>query len=197
MKQINSKIWIVVAASVVCAGGISLANARNGGTYAAPDNANPVAGVADATKLSDEDTLARARMMTSQMAATEARIGGLQKRAQAKKDMVMVNCASDKLTQVRGYAAVGAAAMSGIEAAIQSHDSVTRSHNFDRQTIVYQKVLVLGTEAEGCIGEDVNYVGATRVDIEIDPSIPPDDPTIPTILVPTAERPPDGNCPNS
>jgi hypothetical protein len=182
---------------VLGAGGISIANARNGGTYAAPDNANPIAGAPDATKLSDEETMSRARLMTSQMSSAEARISGLQKRAQNKKDMVMVNCASDKLLQVRGYAAVGAAAMSGIEAAIQQHDAVTRSHNFDRATIVYQKVLVLGTEAEGCVGEDVNYVGATRVDVEIDPSIPQEDPTIPALFVPSADRPPSGNCDNS
>ncbi len=143
------------------AGGL-IANARNGG-FSVADQAPPPS--------------------MGRLQSVESRITGLQKRAQNKKDMVMVNCASDKLLQVRGYISVGNAALSGIEAAIQQHDAVTRSHNFDRQTIVYQKVLVLGTEAEGCIGEDVNYVGATRVDIEIDPSIPQEDPTIPPIAV--------------
>ncbi|MDB4968021.1 MAG: hypothetical protein JWN44_3710, partial [Myxococcales bacterium] len=53
-----------------------------------------------------------------------------------------------------------------------------------------QKVVTLGTEAEQCIGEDVSYVGATRVDVEIDPSIPPTDPTEPELPVPVVERPP-------
>ena len=55
-------------------------------------------------------------------------------------------------------------------------------HEFTRITILYQKVVTLGTEAEQCIGEDVSYVGATRVDVEIDPSIPDDgsDPTRPS-----------------
>ena len=47
---------------------------------------------------------------------------------------------------------------------------------------------LLGTEAEQCIGEDASYVGATRVDVEIDPSIPPTDPTEPPLPVPDVQK---------
>ena len=33
-------------------------------------------------------------------------------------------------------------------------------------TIVNQNVQVLGGEAEACVGEDLSYVGATRVDVD-------------------------------
>ena len=35
--------------------------------------------------------------------------------------------------------------------------------------------------------------GATRVDVEIDPSIPPTDPTIPDLPVPVVTRPPEAS----
>ena len=73
---------------------------------------------------------------------------------------------------------------------------VLRAKN-QRVNIVYQKVLILGTEAEGCAGEDVSYIGATNVQVEVDPGIPQEDPTIPNQYIPTADRPPEGNCPNS
>ncbi|MDB4968030.1 MAG: hypothetical protein JWN44_3719, partial [Myxococcales bacterium] len=56
-----------------------------------------------------------------------------------------------------------------------------------------QKVVTLGTEAEQCIGEDVSYVGATRVDVEIDPSIPPTDPTEPPLPDVQVQRPPEAS----
>ena len=39
---------------------------------------------------------------------------------------------------------------------------VGRTHEFTRLTIINQKVLVLGAEAENCIGEDLSFVGATQ-----------------------------------
>ena len=61
--------------------------------------------------------------------------------------------------------------------------------------LLVQSVLVvtLGTEAEQCIGEDVSYVGQTTVDVEIDPSIPPEDPTQPDLPLPNVQRPPEAS----
>ena len=72
-------------------------------------------------------------------------------------------------------------------------DDTARQHEFTRMSILYQKVVTLGTEAEQCVGEDVSYVGATRVDVEIDPSIPAADPTEPPLPVPIVDRPPEAS----
>jgi hypothetical protein len=191
MTLMKSKLWLVVGAPVLLAGGLAVA--RGGATPMHAEGSDPTVG--DATKLSPQETLVRSKQMSAQMSVTEQRITALLKRAETKKDMVMVNCVSDKLVQLRGYVAVGSGAASAIESAVSRNDEAGRAHNYDRQTIVYQKVLVLGTEAEGCVGEDVSYVGATRVDVEIDPNIPQVDPTIPTIPPIVDYRPPEGECP--
>ena len=77
-------------------------------------------------------------------------------------------------------------------------DEGERTHEFTRLTIVNQKVLVLGAEAENCIGEDLSFVGATKVDVEIDPNIPMYDPTQPPgprhrHRTPGRSQPPDGH----
>jgi hypothetical protein len=186
---------LVFAAPILLAGGMALAGIAS--PMLAPQSGGPDPSAGDLSHLSPSETLSRSKQMSVQITNTEARVVALQKRAENKKDMVMVNCVSDKLVQLRGYVTLGNAAASAIETAIQRGDDGTRAHNLDRQVIIYQKVLVLGTEAEGCIGEDVSYVGATRVDVEIDPSIPVEDPTIPSTPVPTADRPPEGECPNA
>jgi hypothetical protein len=80
--------------------------------------------------------------------------------------------------------------MSTLETALSHNDDGTRQHEFMRLTILFQKVVVLGTEAENCIGEDVNYVGVTKVEEEVDPSIPKDDPSEPSLPLPEINRPP-------
>ncbi|MEO6954495.1 MAG: hypothetical protein ABI321_22040 [Polyangia bacterium] len=182
----------MVVAGGVLLSGISLAGVRS--EKLAPGSSSGPLTAADAATLTPEETLSRAHQMQGQMAATEKRVVALQRRAETKRDMVMVNCTSDKLVQVRGYLAVGNQSVASIELAAQKHDDGARNHGFDRTNIVYQKVLVLGTEAEGCAGEDVSYVGETRVDVEVDPNIPVDDPTIPIAGVPpTATRPPEAS----
>ena len=186
MSKVNSKRWIVLAGGLLLSG-VSIAGVHE---YRAPNE--PVTSDADPAKLGPEASLARSREMTSQMVKTEARVDSLRQRAVQKKDMVMLNYVADKLAQIRGYQAVGVEAAKAIEAAVAKHDDGARIHNLERQSIVFQKVLVLGLEAEGSAGEDVSYAGATQVEVDVDPSIPVDDPTIPPAATdPTPSRPPE------
>ena len=52
-----------------------------------------------------------------------------------------------------------------------------------------QNVQVLGGEAEACVGEDLSYVGATRVDVDTE-GVPPGDPTQPVPRLRTRDRSP-------
>ena len=199
MSTVKTKRWLragalVVVACFVGAGGVSLAGVTAAGAMQAPDSASGAGIPIDAANLSPEETLVRSRQMQAQMTATEARIATLQKRAESKKDMVLVNCVSDKLEQLHGHIAVANAAGQAVEAAVARRDDGARAHNFARQIIVRQKVLILGTEAEGCGGEDVNYIGATHVEVDIDPGIPVEDPTIPPAsCIPVMIRPPESS----
>ena len=101
------------------------------------------------------------------------RIQTLQDQAKREKDIIRLNCVTDKLVQAKVNINIAEQAMTTLQ------ESIARTHEFTRLTIVNQKVLVLGTEAENCIGEDLSFVGATRVDVEVDPGIPTTDPTLP------------------
>jgi len=143
--------------------------------------------------LTPAETQAQARDYYKKMQEIEKRIFALQAKAKKDKDMVKLNCVGDKLTQVKGHLTVTDQSMSSLSGAINKGDDGARQHEFTRLTILYQKVVTLGTEAEQCIGEDVSYVGATTVDVEIDPSIPPNDPTQPDLPLPDVQRPPEAS----
>jgi hypothetical protein len=144
-----------------------------------------------AASLSAKDSVAQARDYLTKMNNTQKRVISLQDRARKQKDVIKLNCVNDKLIQVNGHLAVSNQSMTALDGAVARGDDGARQHEFIRMTILYQKVVVLGTEAENCIGEDVSYVGQTTVDVEIDPNIPSDDPTQPQLPLPDVTRPPE------
>jgi hypothetical protein len=122
---------------------------------------------------------------------TLKRISGLQDQSKRQKDIIRLNCVTDKLVQAKVNITIGEQAMAALQENISRADEGGRTHEFTRLTIVNQKVTVLGAEAENCIGEDLSFVGATRVDVEIDPNLPQIDVTQPgTPIATIPERSP-------
>jgi hypothetical protein len=118
------------------------------------------------------------------------RILALQEQSKRQKDIIRLNCVTDKLVQTKVNQTIAQQSMAALQESITRADEGGRAHEFTRLTIVNQKILVLGTEAENCIGEDLSFVGATRVDVEVDPNLPQIDITLspePTVDI---ERPP-------
>jgi hypothetical protein len=141
--------------------------------------------------LTPQETLNQSREYYTTMQETQRRIDQLAAKARRDRDVVKLNCVNDKGAQVRGHIAVTEEAMKSLNDTIARRDDAGRQHVFTRITILYQKVVILSTEAEQCIGEDVSYVGETRVDVEIDPSVPQEDPTQAPLPMPVVTRPPE------
>lgn len=121
------------------------------------------------------------------------RIQTLQDQAKREKDIIRLNCVTDKLVQARVNVNIAEQSMATMQESIARNDEGAETHEFTRITIVNQKVTVLGAEAENCIGEDLSFVGATRVDVEVDPNIPQYDPTQPGSPFIDITRPPEAS----
>lgn len=117
------------------------------------------------------------------------RIQSLQDQAKRQKDIIRLNCVTDKLVQGKVNVNIAEQSMTSLQENIARNDEGGRTHEFTRLTIVNQKVSVLGAEAENCIGEDLSFIGATRVDVDVDPNIPQTDPTQPPAPGIDVERP--------
>jgi hypothetical protein len=121
------------------------------------------------------------------------RIQALQEEAKRQKDIIRLNCVTDKLVQARVNENIAEQSMATLQESVVKNDPGAETHEFTRMTIVNQKVTVLGAEAENCIGEDLSFVGATRVDVEVDPNIPQYDPTQPGSPFIDITRPPEAS----
>ena len=121
------------------------------------------------------------------------RIQALQEEAKRQKDIIRLNCVTDKLVQARVNENIAEQSMAALQENVAKNDVGGQTHEFTRLTIVNQKVTVVGAEAENCIGEDLSFVGATRVDVEVDQNIPQYDPTQPGSPFIDITRPPEAS----
>jgi len=127
------------------------------------------------------------------MGETVKHVQTLQEQAKRQKDIIRLNCVTDKLVQARVNENIAEQSMASLQENVAKNDQGAQTHEFTRLTIVNQKVTVLGAEAENCIGEDLSFVGATRVDVEIDQGIPQYDPTTPGSPFIDVTRPPEAS----
>ena len=144
------------------------------------------------SQLSAAEQLAQTAKYVARMKQTLASVGKLAKRARVEKDIIKLNCVNDKQIQIKGNLRLAEQTRDAIKVASARGDAGARDHEFSKLTIAFQKVTVLGQEAEACIGQEIAYVGQTKVDVSVDPDIPQEDPTteapppLPTIRPPVA-----------
>jgi hypothetical protein len=136
----------------------------------APPSAGTGAGAADISvkqrpTLTPEEMSTQGKEYFKSMNEVLKRVQVLQDEAKRQKDIIRLNCVTDKLVQVRVNINIGDQSMAALQESISRADEGERTHEFTRLTIINQKVLVLGAEAENCIGEDLSFVGSTRVDV--------------------------------
>jgi hypothetical protein len=160
-----------------------------GPDHAAQDQADIA--VKQRSNLSPQEMQKQAKDYFRNMNDIVKRIAALQEQSKRQKDIIRLNCVTDKLVQSKVNVTIAEQSMAALQENITRADEGGRTHEFTRLTIVNQKVLVLGAEAENCIGEDLSFVGATRVDVEVDPNIPQIDVTSPPEqVIDVTTRPP-------
>jgi hypothetical protein len=146
--------------------------------------------------LSPQDMVTNANDYRKRMNEVLVRIQGLVEQARKQKDIIKINCLTDKLVQAKANLNIADRSFTTMQEAIARADEGAYFHEYTRITIVNQNVQVLSSEAEACVGEDLSYVGATRVDVDIT-GVPPGDPTQPGAPGGEPVRPPDVNPPAS
>lgn len=141
-------------------------------------------GKADATvtfrkgsQLSLQVQLKQAGHYHTKMITIHGNVKKTAERAKLDKDIIKLNCVNDKLILVVGNIKVAEFSIKQLKEAARRRDDDARNHAFAKLTIAYQKTIVLEQESDACIGEDIAYVGATRVETEVDPDITEEDPT--------------------
>lgn len=139
------------------------------------------------SNLSQQEMIEGATEYRKRIAAVAARIENLLKDAREQRDIIRLNCLTDKMAQVRASLGIADKSFTTMQESMARGDQGASLHEFTRITIVNQNVQVLAGEADACVGEELSYVGATRVDVEA-PEAPDPNPGTPEPVDPG--RPP-------
>ena len=140
--------------------------------------------------LSPQDMLMQSQSYRTNMTQTTQRLNQMVDEARRQKDVIRLNCLTDKVVQANANMNILDKAIQNLQDAVGRNDQGAATHEYTRVTIVNQKVQILGAEAEGCVGEELQFVGATKVDVEVSPDVRDDDVTQPPSQDSGFERPP-------
>jgi hypothetical protein len=114
-----------------------------------------------------------------------------QDEARRTKDVIKLNCVSEKLAQIRGLVRVSEAARSALRRAVDGQDSPSADHEFAKVRIARQKVEQHRAEAEECIGQlAFRTDDALTVEVESPDAWGATDPTNPSGPPLVVNRPP-------
>jgi hypothetical protein len=111
--------------------------------------------------------------------------------ARRTKDVVKLNCANEKLTQIKGLLRISEQADVSLQEALSRKETATSDHEYTKVMLAQQKVGQLRAEAEQCIGQlafrtDENLF----VEVEEPENLPGGDPTRPPPPDDVVARPP-------
>jgi hypothetical protein len=138
--------------------------------------------------LSGQEMARRGREYRTNMDRALAELQTMVEQARKQKDVIRLNCVMDKLVQVKVNMNMADEAIQKLQQASARMDEGAALHEYTRLTIVNQKVEVLQNEGQTCVGAELNYIGATRVEVEA-PALPLGV-TEPSLEPPPLERPP-------
>jgi hypothetical protein len=125
----------------------------------------------------------------TRMESTSKQIGQLVDVAKKEKDVIRLNCVTDKHGQVKANISVADRALQDLRDAIGRRDDGESGHQYNKIAIVNSKVQVLSAEAQACVGQDLAFVGATQVEVD-DSGVPPGEFTNPPLPEYPVDRPP-------
>lgn len=180
--RIVGKLAVVLAAGVAAA---------QGQPPVAPAQPPPAAGLEKASEVPDPQKLERSTQALVTMREVLRQVLDKVEEARRTKDVVKLNCANEKLTQVKGLLRISEQADVALQEAITRREPSAGEHEFTKVMIARQKVGQLRTEAEACIGQlafrtDENLF----VEVEEPDNLPGGDPTRPPEPADVVVRPP-------
>ena len=176
MNSLRKTLFVVL---FTAAGGTILhaQTAEVSGSASVSGTASGTATVSGQTqaKISSEDMKTQVTSMTAQAASDAHHVEQLRITARKQKDVIKLNCVNDKYLQIKSLLNLMDEASARLEVAILGKDEDARYHEYTMFTVSAEKVRGLRGEADGCVGEELTYLGETVVDVK-KPEIP-DDPT--------------------
>jgi hypothetical protein len=133
-------------------------------------------------------------MVTNIQQSSQAVLRQLQV-ARAERDVVRVLCLNDKLNQVDVALRSAEDRMVALRTAVERADGDRVRHEHTVLDVLNDRVRVLVSESNQCVGEETGFIGEAEVSVSIDPNLPDDVVADDSLPPPLAPPPPTVNSP--
>jgi hypothetical protein len=163
--------WLGSTAFVLAVAGSATAQPSNGTA------ADAQVGFERRAQLSPQDEVNQAEMGITRMEQIAGTVRRQLEQARAARDVVKTLCLNDKLSQVDVAIRSARDRQQALQAAVRRNDVEMANHEFTILTVLNQRAVQQGAQANQCIGEEYAFVGQTQVTSEIDPNLPGEDVT--------------------
>jgi hypothetical protein len=171
MKLGAKSLGFTIAATLVAAMGIAVAQQA-----APPPPPVEVSGQQDVA-LSPQQMLTEAKAYLPAMDRGANAVRQQLGVAREQKDVVKTLCLNDKLNQIDLAIRTATDRVEGLGAAVAQNDADRSRHQFTVVQVLRDRVNTLVSEANQCIGEETGFIEESAVTVEIDDSIPDEDPS--------------------
>ena len=145
------------------------------GAGAGADANSGTVGFQRKTSLTPQEQLGESAKHVARMEQSAAGVRKMLEAARKQRDVVKTLCLNDKLSQLDVAIRSGRDRRTQLQAAVARNDGELSNHEFTILTVLRQRSEQLVAEANQCIGEEAAFVGDTRTNVTIDPSIPQDE----------------------
>lgn len=125
--------------------------------------------------LSPREMATETKRLLAEMEGYHVRVLALQASARKSKDVIKLNCVNEKLLAVKQLLNIAEVAENDLTEAIASGDRDAQVHQYSQVKLAHERSTGERDEAEGCIGEEIVFIGPTQVTTDGPPM--PDDPT--------------------
>lgn len=125
--------------------------------------------------LSPREMVTESERLIDEMGSMHVRVLDLQAAARKAKDVIKLNCVNEKLLAVKQLLNIADAAKNELTEAISGGDTAGQVHQYGQVKLAHERTSAERDNAEGCIGEEIVFVGPTEIDVDGPPM--PDDPT--------------------
>ena len=174
--NVNQIVGLAVAGLLAVAVGQRVASAQGAPADEAGDLGLGPAGEKQ-IQLAPQEQLAEANRIATSMESVRGVISRDLAEAREQRDVVKTLCLNDKLNQIDVAIRSATERKGALEAAVERSDADLASHEFTILGVLDQRAEQLDAEAKQCIGKEVGFVGESSVTVDIDPNLPPVDPT--------------------
>jgi Spy/CpxP family protein refolding chaperone len=171
MRPRTTLRWLGITAFVLAAAGSATAQPSNG---SAPD---AQVGFERRAQLSPQEELTQSEASLARMEQIAGTVRRQLEQARQARDVVKTLCLNDKLSQIDVAIRSGRDRQVALQAAVQRNDVEMANHEFTILTVLQQRAVQKGAEANQCIGEEYAFVGQTQVTTQVDPNLPGEDTT--------------------